>query len=134
MLLKATSFQLAFGGMLNLDTHIVVFAVTDELRPNERALLEREPWSASAMVFWELSKLIQLGRIALNLDSPAATRVISKLHVWPVDMAVARATASLDFRSDPADELIAATSVVHGVPLLTRDHLLRASNVVPLAL
>ena len=119
--------------MLNLDTHIVVFAVTDRLRPNEQTLLEQDPWSVSAIVFWELGKLIQLGRIALNLDGPAATRVISKLHVWPVDTTVARASTQLDFRSDPADELIAATSVVHGVPLVTRDQTLRASRIVPLA-
>lgn len=35
--------------------------------------------------------------------------------------------------SDPADELIAATSLVHNVPLLTRDAKLRRSKVVPLA-
>ena len=33
----------------------------------------------------------------------------------------------------PADELIAATSVVHGVPLVTRDRRLLASRIVPLA-
>jgi predicted nucleic acid-binding protein len=36
-------------------------------------------------------------------------------------------------RGDPADELIAATSLVHGVPLVTRDRALLASKVVPLA-
>lgn len=43
----------------------------------------------------------------------------------------------LDLRSDPADvadELIAATSIVHGVPLLTRDARWLASRLVPLAL
>ena len=39
----------------------------------------------------------------------------------------------LDFDGDPADELIAATSVVHGVPLLTRDRKIRTSKLVPLA-
>ena len=34
---------------------------------------------------------------------------------------------------DPADELIAATSIVHGVPLLTRDRQIRRSKLVPLA-
>jgi hypothetical protein len=34
---------------------------------------------------------------------------------------------------DTADELIAATSVVHGVPLLTRDRAIRRSKIVPLA-
>lgn len=31
------------------------------------------------------------------------------------------------------DELIAATSVVHNVPLVTRDRSLRRSRIVPLA-
>jgi predicted nucleic acid-binding protein len=35
--------------------------------------------------------------------------------------------------SDSADELIAATSVVHRVPLLTRDRKILKSKVVPLA-
>jgi predicted nucleic acid-binding protein len=39
----------------------------------------------------------------------------------------------LDFRSDPADELIAATSVVYRVPLVTRDRKLRGSKIVPIA-
>jgi predicted nucleic acid-binding protein len=33
----------------------------------------------------------------------------------------------------PADELIAATSVVHRVPLVTRDRQIRRSKLVPLA-
>jgi PIN domain nuclease of toxin-antitoxin system len=40
---------------------------------------------------------------------------------------------ALDFRGDPADEIIAATSVVHRAPLLTRDRQIRRSKVVPLA-
>jgi predicted nucleic acid-binding protein len=39
----------------------------------------------------------------------------------------------LDFRGDPADELIAATSIVHRLPLVTRDARIRKSKVVPLA-
>jgi PIN domain nuclease of toxin-antitoxin system len=39
----------------------------------------------------------------------------------------------LDFRSDPADEIIAATSIVHRAPLLTRDSVIRKSKRVPFA-
>jgi len=46
---------------------------------------------------------------------------------------VCRTSCELDFRGDPADELIAATSVVHQVPLVTRDRKIRASRLVPLA-
>ncbi len=120
--------------MLNLDTHILIFAVSGNLRPAEQALLSQNRWSVSAIVFWELAKLVQLGRIDMDLDDRDVVRTLSRLHVWPIDLAVARASTQLDFQSDPADELIAATSVVHDIPLLTRDHTIRLSKVVPLAL
>ena len=119
--------------MLNLDTHMLVFALDGELRPPERTLLARETWSVSAIVLWELAKLIELGRIDMELDDRDVSRVLDRLHVWPIDLAVARTSTRLDFKSDPADELIAATSVVYSVPLVTRDHVIRQSRVVPLA-
>lgn len=119
--------------MLNLDTDIVIFAPRDELLAGERALLEQEPWSISAIVLWELSELAALGRIDLDLDDVEVVRVLNALHVWPVDLQVSRVSTRVDFKSDPADELIAATSVVHGIPLLTRDHVIGGSRIVPLA-
>jgi PIN domain nuclease of toxin-antitoxin system len=119
--------------MLNLDTHIVLFMIAGGLRTEERALLEQETWSISAIVLWQLAKLVQLGRIDFDFDDSEVIRVLDLPHVWPITEAVARASARLDFRSDPADELIAATSVVHGVPLLTRDRVMLGSNVVPLS-
>ena len=119
--------------MINLDTHILIFAVTGDLRPSEQVLLERDSWSVSAIVLWELAKLVELGRVDMRLDDRDVVRALSRLHVWPIDLAVARASTRLDFESDPADELIAATSVVHGVPLLTRDRVMRGSKMVPMA-
>ena len=119
--------------MLNLDTHMLVFALDGELRPPEEMLLARETWSVSSIVLWELAKLIELGRVDMDLDDREVARALARLHVWPIDLAVARTSTRLDFKSDPADELIAATSVVHGVPLLTRDRVIRQSKVVPLA-
>ncbi|MDE0028506.1 MAG: type II toxin-antitoxin system VapC family toxin [Deltaproteobacteria bacterium] len=119
--------------MLNLDTHILVLAINGELRPSEQAALSRNPWSVSAIVLWELAKLVQLGRLDMDLDDREVVRVLNRLRVWPIDLAVARTSTRLDFRSDPADEIIAATSVVHHVPLVTRDRVMRRSKVVPLA-
>ena len=119
--------------MLNLDTHIVVFSFADALRPAERELLSRARWSISAIVLWELAKLIQLGRVDMDLNDRRVVRALNRLHVWPVDLDVARTSVHLDFRGDPADEIIAATSVVHNVPLLTRDRVIRRSKMVPLA-
>ncbi|MFZ5470955.1 MAG: PIN domain-containing protein [Myxococcota bacterium] len=119
--------------MLNLDTHMLVRGLEDDVTPKERRLLMDEPWGISAIVLWELVKLVQLKRIAMDLGSPELARALASIHVWPIDIDIARASTALDFRSDPADELIAATSVVHSVPLLTRDRRIRRSKMVPLA-
>ena len=119
--------------MINLDTHVLIHALRDEVRPHERDLLKDNPWGISAIVLWELAKLIQIGRISLDLSEPAVEAALSSIHVWPLDLDVARTSTQLDFRGDPADELIAATSIVHQVPLMTRDKHIRGSKLVPLA-
>ena len=119
--------------MLNLDTHILLGALAGELTRRERDLLVREPWSIAAIVLWEIGKLAELGRIEVDLDDPDVIRTLARIHVWPLTLDVCRAIRTLDFRGDPADELIAATSLVHRVPLMTRDARIRRSRRVPLA-
>ena len=80
--------------MLNLDTHILLHALTDNVTPKERRLLLADSWSISAIVLWEIAKLAQLGRIEVDLDSPLLLRTLSKLHVWPIDLAVCRVSCS----------------------------------------
>lgn len=119
--------------MLNLDTHVLLHALAGSLRAPEEALLRREAWSISAIVLWEIAKLAQLRRIELDVHAPELERVLTSIKIWPLELGVCRAIRELDVAVDPADELIAATSVVHGVPLLTRDRTLRRSRIVPLA-
>ena len=119
--------------MLNLDTHVLIYALEGALTQAERRLLSGESWSISAIVLWELAKLRQRKRIMLDIDSADFSRLLSRIYVWPLDLNVCREIASLDFHSDPADEIIAATSVVHRVPLLTRDRKILESKIVPFA-
>jgi PIN domain nuclease of toxin-antitoxin system len=119
--------------MLNLDTHVLVYALAGRLRPAEQQLLESDRWSISAIVLWEIAKLAQLGRINVDLEDSTVVRALSSVQVWPLTREIAVTSTRLDVSGDPADELIAATSVVHGAPLVTRDRGLRRSKVVPLA-
>ena len=119
--------------MLNLDTHLLIFALAGGLTRRERRLLAGNRWSISAIVLWEVAKLSQLGRITLDINSPDFSRALSRVHIWPLDLSVCRKLRELDFTGDPADEIIAATSLVHNVPLLTRDRQIRKSKMIPLA-
>ena len=119
--------------MLNLDTHVLLHALAGSLRTPEAVLLRADSWSISAIVLWEIAMLAELERIDVDLDDPELTRTLSRIQVWPLDLEVCRAIRALDVRGDPADDLIAATSLVHGLPLVTRDRRLRRSKVVPLA-
>ncbi len=119
--------------MLNLDTHILIRALSGGLTLREERLLAGDQWGISAIVLWELAKLSQLGRMELDIDAPEFARALSRIHIWPLDLDVCRRILTLDFRSDPADEIIAATSLVHHVPLVTRDRRIRSSGIVPLA-
>ena len=119
--------------MLNLDTHVLVHALAGELTRPEEALLRDDSWSISAIVLWEIGKLAELGRIEIDLDDAELGRTLARIHIWPLTLDVCRVIPRLDIHSDPADEIIAATSLVHQVPLVTRDARLRRSRLVPLA-
>jgi PIN domain nuclease of toxin-antitoxin system len=119
--------------VINLDTHVLIYALGGTVTARERTVLAGNTWGISAIVLWELAKLAQLGRIKVDLEGADTVRILSGLHVWPIDLAIGLQSTRMDFNSDPADELIAATSVVHKVPLLTRDRKIRASKIVPFA-
>lgn len=119
--------------MLNLDTHILLDMVRGHLSLRERSVVRTPQLGISAIVLWEITKLYQLGRISLSLDNPGLAKIVNSFHVWPITPEVCRQTLKLDFQSDPADELIAATSLAHKVPLLTRDRKILASRLVPFA-
>lgn len=119
--------------MLNLDTHILLGLFFGELSDRERNLIHGKNLAISDIVLWEIAKLAQRGRITIDFDDPKFIRAMRQVTVFPVTVEIARQSTELDFNSDPADELIAATSVVEQIPLLTRDRKILKSKVVPLA-
>src|SRR5262249_51208476 len=129
---KATFFLQESVGMLNLDTHVVVALLDGSLTTEETALVSAERLAISSIVFWELAKLVQLKRLEMDFDSRVFREFLRHVIVIPISFEIARKSTQLDFRSDPADEIIAATSIVERIPLLTRDARLLKSKIVPL--
>ena len=117
--------------MLNLDTHILVASLAGDLTDRERTLVANEDLAISDIVLWELAKVVELGRLVMDLDSLAFRRSLRHLTIIPISIQIARRSTRLDFSSDPADEIIAATSVVERIPLLTRDRKILKSRIVP---
>ena len=117
--------------MLNLDTHILVFLLSGDLSDRELRLVQGEQLVVSDIVLWELAKMIQLGRLDMDLDVPEFRECLRSLTIVPINLEIARRSSQLDFSSDPADEIIAATSIVEDIPLLTRDRRILKSRIVP---
>lgn len=116
--------------MLNLDTHILLYALNGRLEAAEQRLLAADEWGISAIVLWEIEKLYAKGRILHGLDYAPLAKALGRIEIWPITVEICRSIRALDFASDPADELIAATSLTHNVPLVTRDARIRVSKVI----
>ena len=119
--------------MLNVDTHILVALLAGTLSKEEEAVVAQESLAISDIVLWEMAKLVQLGRLEMDLEDATYLRCVERIRVIPISPEIARLSTTMDFRSDPADEIIAATSLAEGIPLLTRDRRIRRSKIVPLA-
>lgn len=116
--------------MLNLDTHILIDFLGGRLAPLELKVFEKEALCISDIVVWEMAKLNSLGRIRINLQHPEVLRFLSSIRIFSIDVLIAEKSTQLDFRSDPADEIIAATSWVYDIPLVTRDKIIRKSKYI----
>ena len=119
--------------MLNLDTHMVVALLLGDLRSREQALVLKESWAISDIVLWELAELVQLGRLEMAFEDTGFREFLKIVTIVPISPDIARESTRLDFVSDPADEIIAATSLVEGIPLLTRDRTILESRMILLA-
>ncbi len=86
---------------------------------------------------WEAAKWVELGRLQLLVPLAEFFRlaITEELTVLPVTAAIAERVTSLEasgFHKDPADQLIVATALVHGLRLISDDTRIRQWGGVPL--
>lgn len=121
--------------MLNLDTHIIIQFIDQRLDQDFLQILSKtDDYYISPIVFWELAMLHSRKRITFNFDSQEWKIFSQSLKVIPLNEKIAIQSTQLDFQSDPADEIIAATSIITGIPLLTKDRTILSSKMVPFAI
>jgi PIN domain nuclease of toxin-antitoxin system len=83
------------------------------------------PALVSPITFWELTVLIERGRIALDLDVLRWSRDLlaqEPVEIAPITPSIAIGAARLTgFHGDPADRLLYATAREMSVPLISKD-------------
>jgi PIN domain nuclease of toxin-antitoxin system len=112
-----------------LDTHAWIWWVSESPKLSEKArmAIETEDFlGVSAISCWETAMLYAKQRIRFNLDIEEWIDLAEKrpkIQVLPLTPKVAVLSTRLpgDFHGDPADRIIAATSLSKGIALVTRD-------------
>jgi PIN domain nuclease of toxin-antitoxin system len=125
--------------MIILDTHIWLWWLLGDgnLTNTERSLLDRKAagkeLTVSWVSIWETEMLERKGRIELYPDFSSWISSATQpgiVHILPADieLVVAQRQLSDSFHGDPADRLIAASSILSGYPLATHDKRIRSSG------
>jgi PIN domain nuclease of toxin-antitoxin system len=115
-----------------LDTHVVIWSVTDDPRlgPHARTLISEktrsDPFYVSAITSWEIAMLVKKGRLSLGLPAQDWLAMAMEHAAWrtiPIDGASALESVNLpgDFHNDPADRFIVAAARLLNLSVVTAD-------------
>jgi PIN domain nuclease of toxin-antitoxin system len=117
--------------LILLDTHAWIWWVSAPAmlsKPAAAAIRKASSIGVSAISCWELTLLLQKGR--LSLDRPALEWMTSslsapKVSLLPMSPAIVVTVMDLNMHGDPGDRLIAGTALAENRVLVTRDEKLR---------
>ena len=119
-----------------LDTHVFIWAVTDNPRLNQKAraiIEEASEVYVSAASIWEIAIKSKLGKIDADTEEMAKAIDLSGFIELPVTALHAARVVKLSNDSghkDPFDRLLVAQSMVEPLVLLTADPKLSSYGVL----
>lgn len=122
------------GDVIVLDTHALLWWALDPdqlSEPAQRSLarMEQEGGYASSISIWELGIKVKRGKLELPLAVEELAQRVERsgiVQLVPVDTSVWLRSLSLAWEHpDPVDRVIVATALMRGVPLLTKDAIIR---------
>lgn len=122
-----------------IDSHTLTWWLerAPELSGKASLILEQapdagRPMMVSAITFWEMRmKECRLQFLPKNpvREWPALLREVPWIQVVDTTPAIWLLAAELDWaHRDPADRIIAATALLHGMPVLTKDRVFHEKN------
>ncbi len=118
-------------GAVLLDTHVVHWWSAEPQRvskPARKVLEDANEHVVAAISWYELAWLARHERIAVNIPIRSWLQGLAvQLRTIGVTPAIADAAVAFppSFPGDPADRLIYATAIEHGLKLVTKDRAIR---------
>jgi PIN domain nuclease of toxin-antitoxin system len=124
-----------------VDTHVIIW---DALKPEMlsknakkdiKQANERDGILFCEISLWEIAMLVKKGRISIDTSFQNFIKLVfssNKYQFQGITPEIAELSTQLleEVNKDPADRIIAATSLIHNIPLITKDsNLLKADSI-----
>ncbi|MCK5569914.1 MAG: type II toxin-antitoxin system VapC family toxin [Spirochaetes bacterium] len=123
--------------MITLDTCSLVWLSLspDRLSKNADKAIKNNSLIMSDISFWEIAMLTKSGRLIIDTSYSEYIKLLLSsysIQVDPITPEIARMSVEFDdsVNSDPADRIIAATSIIENAPLVTADKNLINAKVI----
>jgi len=126
--------------MILIDTQVVIWLAVTPGKLSRRAAeaIEQERRMGAVAIsdktLWELAMAFARKQMDADLDLRETLEATEQnFMVLPVNAAIAERSVQFkkNFPADPADRIIAATAIVHGLVLVTADKSICKSGEVP---
>ncbi len=125
--------------MILLDTHVLIWLAGEPAKLSKKAgdairrASQETGIAISAITLWELAWLATHERLEITGTVEVfVEKISSRTAIRPITVQVAVLANQLpaDYSGDPCDRLIAATALVEGMALITKDARFRASKQI----